>query len=143
MIYLILTAGILLAIIGLYRFLMKASPREIKTLFLSAAAVGVGLAALLLTLTGKLPMAIAVLSALWPIAASYLRVRKTVPSAPPQNLPLTESEAYEVLGLPNGASEDDIRAAHLRLMKKLHPDQKGSDWLAKKINAARDLLLNK
>lgn len=140
--YLILVAGIILAIFGLYRFLMKAPPREIKTLFLAAAAVGVGVAALFLTLTGKLPVAIAILTALWPIAASYMRMNKEAPSAG-QNLPLTETEAYEVLGLSSGASEDEVRAAHLRLMKKVHPDKAGSDWLAKKINAARDLLLNK
>lgn len=129
-----------MAVLGLYRFLMKAPPREIKTLFLSAAAVGVAVAALFMTVTGKLPAAIAILTALWPIAVSYMRLKKTAPP-PSQNLPLTESEAYDVLGLKQGAPEEDIRAAHLRLMKKVHPDQKGSDWLAKKINAARDLLL--
>jgi hypothetical protein len=141
MAYILLILGIVTAIIALYRFLMNAPPREIKTLFLAAGAVGVGLAALFLTLTGKLPVAIAVLAALWPIAVSYLRMNKTPPTG--QNLPLTEAEAYDVLGLKHGAGEDDIRAAHLRLMKKVHPDQAGSDWLAKKINAARDLLLNK
>jgi hypothetical protein len=142
MAYLILVAGIILAIFGLYRFLMKAPPREIKTLFLAAAAVGVGVAALFLTLTGKLPVAIAILTALWPIAASYMKMNKESPRGG-QNLPLTEKEAYDVLGLAQGAGPDDIRAAHLRLMKKVHPDQAGSDWLAKKINAARDLLLNR
>ncbi len=140
MVYLILGIGVIMAVLGLYRFLLKAPPREIKTLFLSAAAVGVAIAALFMTVTGKLPAAIAILTALWPIAVSYMRLNKTAPSAP-QNLPLTEAEAYDVLGLKHGAGEEDIRAAHLRLMKKVHPDQKGSDWLAKKINAARDLLL--
>lgn len=140
MVYLILGIGVIMAVLGLYRFLLKAPPREIKTLFLSAAAVGVAIAALFMTVTGKLPAAIAILTALWPIAVSYMRLNKGAPSAP-QNLPLTEAEAYEVLGLKHGAGEEDIRAAHLRLMKKVHPDQKGSDWLAKKINAARDLLL--
>lgn len=142
MVYLLLGIGVIMAVLGLYRFLLKAPPREIKTLFLSAAAVGVAIAALFMTVTGKLPAAIAILTALWPIGVSYFRLNKTAaPSA--QNLPLTEAEAYDVLGLTQGASEEDIRAAHLRLMKKVHPDQKGSDWLAKKINAARDLLLNK
>ena len=142
MVYLILIAGILCAIIALYRFLLKAPPREIKTLFLAAAAVGVALAALFLTVTGKLPAAIAILTALWPIAASYLKMNRQHPPSS-GNLPMTAAEAYDVLGLKQGASVEDIKAAHLRLMKKVHPDTAGSDWLAQKINAARDLLLNK
>lgn len=140
MAYLLLVIGIVLAVTGLYRYILKSSPRQVKALFLAVAAFGVGLAAFVFAFTGKLPAAIAILAALWPIAVSYLKNRPA-PSAAPGNLPLTEKEAYEVLGLPHGASPDDIRAAHLRLMKKVHPDQKGSDWLAKKINAARDLLL--
>lgn len=144
MVYLILAAGLILAVYSLYRYLLKAPPREIKTLFLAAAAVGVGIAALFLTVTGKLPAAIAILTALWPIGASYLKMNRQQPSSSaPQagGLPLTVAEAYEVLGLKSGAGEEEIKAAHLRLMKKVHPDQAGSDWLAKKINAARDLLL--
>lgn len=141
MAYVILVIGVLLAVIGLYRYILKSSPRQIKALFLAVAAFGVGLAAFVFALTGKLPAAIAILAALWPIAAAYLKNRPMAARPSSEGLPLTEQEAYDVLGLPPGAGEDDIRAAHLRLMKKVHPDQKGSDWLAKKINAARDLLL--
>jgi DnaJ domain len=54
---------------------------------------------------------------------------------------MTLSEAYAILGLAPGASPEEVKEAHHRLMIKLHPDHGGSDYLATQINRARDLLL--
>ena len=55
--------------------------------------------------------------------------------------PMSRDEALGVLGLQAGASHEQITEAHRRLMTKLHPDHGGTDYLASKINAARDVLL--
>ena len=54
---------------------------------------------------------------------------------------LDERTALEVLGLGEGATVREIKAAHRRLMARLHPDGGGSTWIASRINQARDVLL--
>jgi len=54
---------------------------------------------------------------------------------------MSRAEALKVLGLEEGASADDIRAAHRRLMLQNHPDKGGTDYIAAKINEAKDVLL--
>jgi hypothetical protein len=59
----------------------------------------------------------------------------------PRSSAMSKEEALKVLDLEAGASADDIRAAHRRLILQTHPDKGGSNYLAAQINQAKDVLL--
>lgn len=55
---------------------------------------------------------------------------------------MSRAEALEILGLSDGASDEEVRAAYRRLISQAHPDKGGSQWMASKINAAKSVLLD-
>ena len=145
--YLLLIVGLLIGAYALYRFFMNADVQQIKALFLLAIVVVLCAALFTLAVTGRLPAAIALLSAVIPLGLGLWRAQKQEENETLEpglhDEVQTRDEALEVLGLEDGASEDDVKAAYKKLMKKVHPDHEGSEWMAAKLNQARDILLGK
>ena len=146
------TAILALLILGLRAF-ERASVGSITTLLKWIAAFGGIALTVLLFLSGRGAQALGGLVFVGPLL--WRRWHQRGPglgsagswgaagTPPPrrQGSAMSRTEAYEVLGLKPGASGDEIHAAHRRLMRMAHPDTGGSDWLASRINQARDVLL--
>jgi hypothetical protein len=150
MLWLLLGGLVLFLLLGGMRAFERASVTSIKSLFTWIAALGGLSLALMLILTGRGGIAIGALTLFGPLiyqkwqAARGRHIGGMGPGARQgggRSGAMSRAEAYEVLGLRPGASETDIREAHRRLMRGAHPDAGGSDWLAARINQARDILL--
>lgn len=140
--YILLVIGAAIGLFGLYKFFVSATPKQISSFLLATVFFILCIALLFMAVTGRLPAAIALLLALWPIGLAWWKARhgpvKPKSVKPPH---MTRSEALEILGLGDSATAEDIEEAYKRLIVKVHPDQQGSDWMAAKLNEARDLLL--
>lgn len=130
--------GLIIAFFALYRFLLKASRKEVLTVFLTGAMLVIGFALFMLAITGRLPAALGIVAALSPVLLSWWQARKNSYSPGGK---ITPYDAREILGLKGKFSKKDVEEAYIRLMKKVHPDQQGSEGLAKTLNEARDTLL--
>ena len=117
---------------------MNADPKVIawalKVLLICLAVIGI----LFLIFTGKLTIYSGLLVAFLPIIIPYLKRKQ---STTEEQSTMTQVEALEILGLHPGATKEDIIKAHRRIVSKTHPDAGGSDYLAKKVNLAKDVLL--
>jgi DnaJ family protein C protein 19 len=156
MLWLVLGTLTLFLFLGGMRAFERASVTTVKSLMAWIAALGGISLALLLILSGRGGIALGALTLFGPLIYQRWRAyrmgqgtsRQQHQSAGSRQPPpgrraggMTRDEAYQVLGLQPGASEAEIRAAHHRLMRTAHPDSGGSDWLATRINLARDVLL--
>lgn len=146
MIVLLLGAGCLLLLMGALGRFSGAKVTDAAQLGVWVAAIGGILLAAMLLLSGRGAIGIAALLFLVPLLWSWVlggeaRRRGARPATRPASAAMTRDEACAVLGVGPGASRAEIRAAYLRLMAAAHPDHGGSDWLASRINQARDVLL--
>lgn len=166
LLFAVLVTGIII-VSAQYKKMNPAQKR--KTFWRIAAGVFIGLL-LIMVITGKMHWLGAVLGALIPFIRSIAGVVSQIlplwlrhknaqqssqdthggagqsASAPAADMPL--QEAMNILGLSGDLekgeiTESMIQDAHRRLIQKLHPDRGGNDYLAAKINQARDLLLKK
>ena len=79
--YLLLIIGVVIALFALYKFFIKADIQQIKALFLTAFFTIIVFALLVLSLTGRLPAALALLGAMIPFAIAHLRDKRKAPPA--------------------------------------------------------------
>lgn len=144
----------------LWNELKKRSAKQRRQLLFRGALFGLLGVILVLAATGRVHWIMAALAAALPFAKvlfnllsrafPFLQVwmkhrqqgdgQATTPNSHTQ---LAEEEAWQLLGLEPGASREEVIQAHKRLIQKVHPDRGGNDYLASKLNAARDLLLKK
>jgi hypothetical protein len=132
---------------------VRSKPKEHRRrAWLQAGLITLALVMLFLAITGRMHWLGALIAGLLPFVKSafpwllrllpFLKTRRQQQqnSPKPSGNP-SKQEAYEILGLKEGASKEEILAAHKRLMQKAHPDRGGSDWLASRINSAKETLL--
>ena len=153
----VIALGVLLL---LARGYLRTSARTLASGMRFTGGVVLALLTLALAVTGRIGFAFLTASGAWyllfgssppwqgPYGASgnpggQQGNRQSSNNNSPARVSMSRSEALNVLGLEEGASEEQIRAAHKRLILQTHPDKGGTNYLAAKINEAKDVLLKR
>jgi hypothetical protein len=132
----------------------RAHPRNLLKGMRFSGGVFLGLVTVALAITGRVGLAFLAAAGAWALLTGTTPPWMRFPQgagdaggsrdAPPgRRGSMSRSEALKVLGLEEGATEEQIRAAHRRLIVQIHPDKGGTSYLAAKINEAKDVLLRR
>jgi len=146
--------GLLLLAARLYS---GANPKGLAKGFRFSAGMLLAVATVGLAMTGRLALAFLTAGGAWFLLFGTLPPWQSTSygasgpgpeqnrtrSGPPRAGAMSRAEALKVLGLEERASEEEIRAAHRRLILQTHPDKGGTNYLAAKINEAKDVLLRR
>ncbi len=148
---------LIIALVFGFSWIRRQPPAEKRKLFIHALLGLLIIAAILLALTGRIHWIGAVIAALLPFAKMLIalalqllpfwRQRRQEQQRQTENTPQGElAEALDTLGLTatwraGTLTEAQVHEAHKRLMQKVHPDRGGNDWLAARVNRARETVL--
>ncbi|WP_027330994.1 hypothetical protein [Marinimicrobium agarilyticum] len=149
----------LVVIIGLWAamgHIKRLPPAERKRLLWKLGLWGAGAGLLLLVATGRAHWIFAIIGALLPLAKTAIglglqffplwKQKQQATGKPPSAGLMTVREAMDTLGLKGDeqtVTREQIVSAHRKLMQKLHPDRGGNDFLAAKVNEAKELLIKR
>jgi hypothetical protein len=132
----------------------RARPKDLVKGIRLSGGVLLGLVTVALAVTGRIGLAFLAAAGAWALLTGTMPPWLGGPRSPGEaggsrEMPpsrkgtMSRSEALHVLGLEPGATEEQIRAAHRRLIIQIHPDKGGTSYLAAKINEAKDVLLRR
>jgi DnaJ homolog subfamily C member 19 len=132
----------------------RARPKDLVKGIRFSGGVLLGLVTVALAVTGRIGLAFLAAAGAWALLTGTMPPWLGGPRGPGEaggsrEMPpsrkgtMSRSEALNVLGLEPGATEEQIRAAHRRLIVQIHPDKGGTSYLAAKINEAKDVLLRR
>lgn len=151
--YLILGLFLLIAAYALLHWFVRADTKDVLYLIKWGGGIILLLLIAWLALSGKLAFAFGAIPVLFIWFQRFRTIFQIVkgvngffgsskpkPKKPSQNM--TREEALEILGLEEGASKEEIKAAYHRVIKEAHPDHGGTDEWAALVNRAKDVLVN-
>ena len=145
--YIILLIGTVILYFAVSKYLSR-KPENFNDIFRKVLAIVLGMSAFVILVKGNIAVAgvlgtAAVLSwqgSLW----AFLQAKAEGSQVPgTAKNTMSREQALEILELNGKPNDTEIKASHHRLMKKIHPDQGGSEYFATQLNQAKDLLMKK